>query len=212
MHIKSDSITELAKALAQFHSCVPQILKNATNPHFRNNYADLGGILDAVRQPLAKAGLSVLQLLGDSSITTMLLHTSGEFIQTTAPLIIGKNDMQGFGSAVSYQRRYSLTSILSLSALDDDGQAASRPSTSQKFEEIKASTKKAPAVDYLSELTTKMNVCMVREPDLFQFLASKDIDLNGQSLKDLPRGVVKGLVVKWDEVISFLNNSHKEAA
>ena len=209
---KSDTITELATALAKFHASVPLIVKNATNPHFRNNYADLGGILDAIRQPLASAGLSVLQLLGDNDITTMLLHTSGEFIQTTAPLIIGRNDMQGYGSACSYQRRYSLTSLLSLQALDDDGNAASKPTPSQKFEEAKAS-KKVASINYLEKLQQLQQVNKVFSVDLFDFLSTKDLDLNGvQTLEELPNAVIKGLVVRWDDVIAYLNKSQKEAA
>jgi hypothetical protein len=152
---RSDNITTLAKALVRFNNNAPSIIKNATNPHFRSAYANLGGILDAVRIPLAEVGLSVLQLLGETNITTMLLHESGEYIETTTPLIISKMDAQGYGSSVSYQRRYALSALLSLApceASEDDGNAAS--TLAKKFHNSPAPAPKAEQI----EVTPKENI------------------------------------------------------
>jgi len=132
---KSESIKEIAVALAKFNAKVQRIEKDSTNPHFKNKYASLDGIMDEVRPMLAEEGLSVLQmpsgLDGRLKLTTMLIHTSGEWIES-APIEMQpvKSDPQGIGSATTYARRYSLCAFLGLSTgdLDDDGNGSSNVS------------------------------------------------------------------------------------
>lgn len=136
---KSESIKEIAVALAKFNANVQRIEKDSTNPHFRNKYASLDGIMDEVRPMLAEQGLSIIQMpSGDADqlkLTTMLVHISGEWIES-APIVMrpAKNDPQGIGSATTYARRYSLCAFLGLSTgeLDDDGNAASHAPQSQQ--------------------------------------------------------------------------------
>ncbi|PTM58349.1 ERF family protein [Desmospora activa] len=132
----SDNIDEICKALVGFHSEVGRIAKDGTNPHLKNRYATIDAIMEEIRPALAKHGLFVMQLptnLDDGSIrlVTRLYHQSGQLMESD-PIIVKpqKNDAQGIGSAVTYARRYSLTSFLSLSTGDDDdGHAASAPTT-----------------------------------------------------------------------------------
>jgi ERF superfamily len=196
---KSESITALAKALAKFHATAPAIVKNAQNPHFKNRFADLSGILEVIRIPLANVGLSVLQLLGDNTLTTILLHESGEFIETTAPLIVAKHDMQGLGSACSYQRRYSLQSLLSLSASDDDGNDACRHDSSPN-EKFAPAKKSAPAKDWNKELADLMTKNKVTAEDVIEFSRKKGADL--ESLKDLPPAFAKRLCEVFEDVVA----------
>lgn len=128
---KSESITELAKALVKFNTEVRIIEKDAKNPHFKNQYATLDNIIDEVRPLLAKHGLSVMQFPGGDgekfTMTTMLIHDSGEWIESE-PIVMRpvKNDPQGIGSCATYARRYSLAAFLSLNTgEDDDGNNAS---------------------------------------------------------------------------------------
>jgi hypothetical protein len=205
---RSESITALAKALAKFHATAPAIVKNAQNPHFKNRFADLSGILEVIRIPLANVGLSVLQLLGDNTLTTILLHESGEFIETTAPLIVAKHDMQGLGSACSYQRRYSLQSLLSLSASDDDGNEACKPEQAavpaQKIAAAKAATApKAPAKDWASEVFKRMDTDKVSEADIFAYLKEKGASVEAEYVRDLPVNFLKGLCTKWADVVAY---------
>jgi hypothetical protein len=130
---KSDSIINLAVALTKFNGEVHSIAKDAKNPHFKNNYATLDNIVEEIRPILQKHGLSVLQIPGGDGenviMKTMLLHESGEWLESE-PLVMRpvKNDPQGMGSCITYARRYSLCSMLSLSTgIDDDGNAASQP-------------------------------------------------------------------------------------
>ena len=124
----SDHIDKLAPALLAAQSQIGNATKNAKNPHFRNNYADLGSVIDAVKEPLNKAGIAILQSLSEGSdglhLTTRLLHTSGQFIEDTAFTPLPKNDPQGVGSATTYLRRYSLAAMLCITQEDDDGVSA----------------------------------------------------------------------------------------
>lgn len=129
----SESMTNIAAALAAFQGDVKDPARNGENPHFRSKYVQLDGLLSAVRPLLAKHGLSVIQSTGgngqDISVTTMLLHTSGEWIETDALVLRAvKLDPQGAGSAVTYGRRYGLSAALGVAwDDDDDGNAASAP-------------------------------------------------------------------------------------
>jgi hypothetical protein len=128
---RSDSIKEISVALNKFNEEISRISKDAVNPHFRNKYATLDKIIDEIRPILSKHGLSVIQFpSGDGerlSLSTMLLHTSGEYIESP-PLIMKpvKNDPQGIGSCTTYARRYGICAVLNLNTgEDDDGNAAS---------------------------------------------------------------------------------------
>lgn len=131
--MQSDSIKELATALAKAQATIQPANKNATNPHFRSKYADLGAIWDACRKPLADNGLSIVQMPTDSgdgrvALTTMLLHISGEYISSTCSTRLQQDSAQGVGSALTYLRRYALAAMVGIVAdEDDDGNAASQP-------------------------------------------------------------------------------------
>ncbi len=125
---QSESIAALAAALAKAQSQMGHASKGSVNPHFKNRYADLANVLDAVREPLAANGLAVSQLAsaGDhgAACTTVLMHSSGEWIASTLELPVSKADAQGFGSALTYARRYSLAAICGIAQDDDDGEGA----------------------------------------------------------------------------------------
>ena len=126
---KSESITELAKALVKFHSVMGKVSKDAKNPFFKNKYASLSNIIEAVTKPLNDNGLSVLQLPSIEGLTTLLLHESGEWISSVSGTPSKDvTNPQALGSAITYARRYALGAILSLNIdEDDDGQKASKP-------------------------------------------------------------------------------------
>lgn len=125
---QSPTIGELAKALAAAQSELEPAKRESMNPAFRSRYADLAACFEAVRAPLARHGLAVTQLLGGDgehvTLTTMLLHVSGEFIGSTATVRLTKLDATAVGSATTYLRRYGLSAAVGLSTEDDDGAAA----------------------------------------------------------------------------------------
>jgi hypothetical protein len=123
---RSESIKALSMALAKFHSQVGKIAKDAKNPFFKSNYASLSHILQEVSEPLQSAGLVIAQFPDGTGLVTMLIHSeSGEYISSNYTMPVAKqNDPQAVGSAITYARRYAVSSILSLNVSDDDGNAA----------------------------------------------------------------------------------------
>ena len=112
-------------------------LKDATNPAFRSKYADLASVMDACMPALNKHGIAVLQPLVDDEhgryVKTVFVHgESGDAVECRVPLIVGKNDMQGYGSAVTYARRYGLMSMAGIAPEDDDGNAAAKAAPAQQ--------------------------------------------------------------------------------
>jgi hypothetical protein len=125
----SDTISELATALAKAQGQIESASKDKSNPAFKSKYADINALRDVIRQPLADNDLSIVQLprMNGSyvEVETMLLHKSGEFIAETLRMPLGeKMNAHGVGSALTYCRRYSLSSMLNLAAEDDDGNLA----------------------------------------------------------------------------------------
>lgn len=124
---KSTSIGNLAKALIKFHTTVEKIKKDAKNPFFKSKYASLSNILEAINEPLIESGLSFSQFpIGENGLVTILMHgESGEFIQSHYEMKPVKDDPQGRGSVITYQRRYALAAVLGLNIEeDDDGNTA----------------------------------------------------------------------------------------
>lgn len=128
----SETIKELAAALHKAQKNIKAALKDSTNPHFKSKYADLSSVIEAVKQPLLDAGLVFTQGVHDAeggvAIETMLLHTSGEWLSSTLRIPASKQDAQGFGSAITYGRRYGLQALCGVPAEDDDGNAAAASS------------------------------------------------------------------------------------
>src|ERR1035437_2792764 len=130
--MKSDELAELASALSKAQGEFPASPKTETNPFFKSKYAGLPQVVEAATPILSKHGLSVSQHLGcdeqGDTLTTYLLHNSGEFIANTMRLHLTKDDAQGQGSATTYARRYAYMAVLGLVAdVDDDGNSASSP-------------------------------------------------------------------------------------
>lgn len=128
---RSASITKIAAALSKAQAEIEGAVKGSVNPHFRSKYADLGAVVDAIREPFAKYGLAYIQEPGSTngklSLTTTLLHESGEYIRSTLEMPVTKHDPQGYGSAITYGRRYALLAMAGIAPEDDDGNAASAP-------------------------------------------------------------------------------------
>ena len=100
---KSQEIKNIAAALAKAQSEVGSVAFDSVNPHFKSRYASLAAYLDAMVEPFSKHGLSVSSSIEDGEkgmyLSTLLLHSSGEWIEYKTPMILNKNDMQGLGDA-----------------------------------------------------------------------------------------------------------------
>jgi len=127
--VKADHKSIFA-ALAAAQMEMGPALKDSANPAFRSKYADLASVMAACMGALNKHGICVMQPTGEDEtgryVKTILAHTTGETVECRVPLIVGKNDMQGYGSAVTYARRYGLMSMAGIAPEDDDGNAAAK--------------------------------------------------------------------------------------
>jgi len=129
---QSETIAKLAEALSKAQGKMQGALRDSENPFFRSKYSDLSAIWKCAREPLSDNGLSVVQCTkiedGKMILVSQLMHLSGEWIKSYYPVDAIKKDPQGWGSAMTYARRYSLQSLLGICAEDDDdGNAASYP-------------------------------------------------------------------------------------
>lgn len=129
---KSESIVEISKALAKFQEEVKQPLKDADNPFFRSKYVPLENVVETISEYGPKNGLSFVQWPrndenGRVGVATLLMHTSGEFIEFDPVYMkADKETAQGAGALITYLKRYSLSAIYGITSdQDDDGNEAS---------------------------------------------------------------------------------------
>ncbi|MCA3159320.1 MAG: ERF family protein [Burkholderiales bacterium] len=118
-------------------------LKTSTNPHFRSRYADLSACVEAVIDSLHKNGFALMQKTHECesgvAVETILMHESGEQISGGILRVpASKQDPQGYGSALTYARRYSLMAVCGIAPEDDDGNAASKLKPAEKKMQIPA--------------------------------------------------------------------------
>lgn len=151
---KSESIENLAKALAKAQGELGNAKKDSVNPHFRSKYADIAEVLDTIKPVFSKHGLSFVQIPGMNgdrlTLETMLIHESGEYITGIGETPLSKQDPQGVGAAITYMRRFSLSAYSGLAQEDDDGNTASSQNTDRAQRSTPAPSKpnqpKVPAV------------------------------------------------------------------
>lgn len=121
----------VAAALVAARAEIPTVAKDSVNPHFKNRYASLDTIIEAVMPVLARHGLTVVQgttapdrdeagRVTAFTVTTQLLHRSGESLTSAVVVPLAKADAQGAGGALTYGRRYGLAALLCLATDDDD--------------------------------------------------------------------------------------------
>ena len=126
--MNSENTNEIAAALAKAQGQMTNAKYNKINPHFKNKYADLGAVIDAIKKPLADNGIAYTQQTnfphpndGGSTfvLTTTLLHASGQWIASEYPLPYAPDKPQVMGSALTYARRYELATICGIAAEED---------------------------------------------------------------------------------------------
>jgi hypothetical protein len=160
----SETIGEFVKALAQAQGQFTAAQKTGANPLFKSSYATLDDVINAIRQPLTANGLSFIQpLLGDGesyTLETVIFHNSGEWISsaTVIPHLAGNrgtNELQAFGTALTYMRRYMLTSMLGINAEEDNdgnGHRATAPAPPRPQKKRPTVTPAGNAVTAISEV------------------------------------------------------------
>jgi hypothetical protein len=165
--MQTENTNELAAALAKAQGAMEAAKFDKQNPHFKNKYASLAAVIEAIRKPLSDNGLSYTQTTeireNGFVLLTTLRHASGQWIASEYPLPVAKGAKddgikpQEMGSALSYARRYSLSALVCISSEEDDdaegarkdGQTNSKPpvyarTTEEYNERTKADLDRAP--------------------------------------------------------------------
>ena len=187
----------IATALVKAQRAFGPALKSSTNPHFRSKYADLSACVEAVIEGLNGAGIALIQRtsMDDTGVTveTVFVHESGEMMECGKLHVpAAKQDPQGYGSALTYARRYSLMAACGIAPEDDDGNAATRkqaqpasePNAKKIIEELLiAMASCATRDDLKSAYTTAYALC-----DGNQEYQSKIIAVKNKRLKELTNG------------------------
>lgn len=151
--MKSEKLDLLIPALIKAQGELEHAKKDSQNPHFKSKYADLATVLDTCKEVLKTNDLAITHQRestesGEYLITTVW-HKSAQYISSRSKLMPTKQDPQGFGSAITYARRYDLSALIGLASDDDDGNAASAPA---KKESLASRNKRYEAlIDELSK-------------------------------------------------------------
>ena len=180
----------IAAALLNAKRTFGPALKDKTNPAFKSKYADLGSCLDAVDKPCLDSGIILYQETFDDpsgvTVETVFMHESGEFLRCGKFHVpASKQDPQGYGSALTYARRYSLMTACGIAPEDDDGNAAGKAAA-------------APVVLYLSAVQCAEITAMVNEVgadfDALMGWISKAVGVECRALKQVPASAYEPII------------------
>ena len=151
----SESINEIATALSKAQGDMTGAKKGTDNTFLKSKYSDLSQVIEAISKPFEGNGLSFVQGAefedGRVAVTTRIMHTSGQWIEATTSLPPTKNDAQGYGSAITYAKRYGLQALAGVPSVDDDGNDAVKHSTDNPAQ-AKPKTISGDQVDELVDL------------------------------------------------------------
>jgi len=155
----------IASALVRAQRGFAPALKTSTNPHFRSKYVDLAGCIEAVVDALNAAGIALVQRTSEDStgvtVETVFVHESGETLECGKLHVpAAKQDPQGYGSALTYARRYSLMAACGIAPEDDDGNAASKtptPKVSATKTDLVSSHRMAIIADVAAAINERMS-------------------------------------------------------
>ena len=133
---------------------IGKVVKNAKNPHFKNTYADINAIVDAVEPILNKNGLMLIQPIEDGIVKTRIINVeNGEAIESAMPLVMSGTP-QAMGSQITYYRRYTLQSLLCLQVEDDDAQTASNQKPNFTAANFAAAHAKGSTIEQIKVVAT----------------------------------------------------------
>jgi hypothetical protein len=173
-------INAAIEALVKAQQEMGAVLKNAKNPHLKSKYADLGSVIDATFPALHANGFAVMQPAGMDDmgqfVETHFCHISGKTFSSRIYLVIGKNDMQGVGSAHTYARRYGLLAMAGVAPEDDDGEATKAPKRQDAPPPFNAAACETRLRHEMAKLKTKQARATFWENEKPAFGAIKDAD------------------------------------
>lgn len=192
---RSDYINELATSLAISQRDFEVAVLNKQNPYFKSAYADMASVVAASRPALTKNGLSVVQNIidhddGQKVLHTMLLHSSGQYLESRVRIVPPKNDVQSISSTITYMKRMAYSALIGVVTgdEDDDGEAAVATSRETFAKGVALNTKYNPK-EVTTEVITKEQLAdyeyeLSEYPDIAQQILE---GLKIQSLADIPK-------------------------
>ena len=160
----------IASALVKAQREFGPALKSSTNPHFRSKYADLSACIEAVITALNNNGIYLMQLTdehdGGVKVSTTFIHESGEQLSAGSLFMPAvKHDAQGYGSALSYARRYSLMAACSLATEDDDGNQATKTAPQAAPPKPTPKVSEAPPPKIVEGKDSQWRIKVTTDPD-----------------------------------------------
>lgn len=216
----SDTRVEIFKALNQYRKKLKQPKKDAHNKFFNSGYVTLEGVINAVDEAIEGTGLSYLQeVVSESanqiSVGTIITHESGEYIQFDRLVVnTTKTDVQAFGSAETYARRYTLSAAFGIASdIDDDGNEASKKQTNNQTQSSQASKKQELLISgkQLAELKQEANkITEITGINPDNFINKLCEIFTVKSIDSLPQNQVsraKSQLIKWKQ--SYLEKESK---
>ena len=166
----SETKAELFKAFANFKKKLKQPLKDANNPFFKSKYVPLENVVQVVDEAMIDTGLSYIQEIEDLEegylrVDTIVLHESGEYMVIKGSKVKPvKNDPQSAGSAITYARRYSLSTAFGIASdPDDDGNGASQQAKNNQQSKNAQQPKAQPKPELTPEQKVEANIDWVNK-------------------------------------------------
>ena len=211
---RSDEIHELSTALAKAQGEIKIAGKNSENPFYKSGYSDLAEVVNVSRPFLTKNGLSVVHQInqdedGANFLHTTLLHTSGQWIGSKVRIVPAKGDIQSFGSAVTYLKRYSYAALVGVVSADEDDDGESEMQVVR--EEYKKGTKtnynynrKKESFDTITkEQLEELRYELSDHPELAEEILDR---LKIQHLSDLPKSKFLVTIRRIREIVQAREN------
>ena len=205
---RSEEVNELYSALAKAQAEMPAATSSSKNPYFESRYADLSDIVASSRPALTKFGLSVIQQIcpnneGQNVLYTILTHSSGQFIESSMKIIPAKNDIQSFGSHITYLRRYCYASLIGVIVEneDDDGEIAVATTRQLAAKGTALNTKYNPAENSMETITKEQLEELEYELSEYPDIAEQVLSgLKIMNLADMPKSKYKISLTRIREI------------
>jgi hypothetical protein len=212
---RSTEIKQLATALSKAQGEMPVAGLNKQNPYFKSRYADFTSVVTASRPALSKYGLSVVQNLlrnddGQSVLHTILLHSSGEWIESRMVINAPKPDIQTVSSFTTYLKRMAYSSLVGVvtGEEDDDGEVAVAESRESFAKGTALNTKYNPKEQSAETLTREQIEAI--EYELGEYPDIGEMILTGykiQSLADIPKSKYQAAITRIREITNLRNGN-----
>lgn len=208
---RSDEIKDLASALAKAQAEMPIAIKSRENPYFKSAYADLSDIVKASRPSLTKNGLSVLQDIihredGSAVLYTILMHITGQWIESRMRILPLKNDPQSMSSYISYLKRIAYASLVGVVTGDEDDDAEVAMVSSREIMAKGPSNKYDPKKESPEPITKEQLEELEYELSQYPDIAEEIMDkMRLQSLADLPKSKFLVSITRVREIKQLRN-------